>query len=152
MGEPGGEDVEEGGQGHEAEQGEVQPELLQLGDGHDAVGVQRPVAGQDHQVAHVSQRGEQERAQTLVQLEGEVRGAGDEAGEDHDVGEAVVDEAAEDAVRHAEHRQEVERGVDGVLATARQQPAGQQHGHQREGVEDEDFSVGLVLTVQVSIT
>lgn len=49
-----GEDVEECREGHQGTEGAMQHSLCQLSDGNDAIGVEAPVAQEDHQVPHVS--------------------------------------------------------------------------------------------------
>ena len=78
------------------------------------------MSGEDHEVTEVSQRGHGQRLDGLVQLEGVVGGAGDEAGDDDDVGEAVVDDATQEAVNQGKNGEEIQGSVDGVATSSGQ--------------------------------
>ena len=92
--------------------------ILDLSHSHNTIGVQAPVTSEDDQVPEVSQRADSQRLDGLVQLEGVVGGAGDEAGDDDDVGEAVVDDAAQQAVDQGEDGEEIQRCVDGIATSS----------------------------------
>ena len=94
--------------------------ILDLSDGHNTIGVQAPVTSEDDQVSEVSQRAHRQRLDGLVQLEGVVGGAGDEAGDDDDVGEAVVDDATQQAVDQGEDGEEIQGSVDGIATSSGQ--------------------------------
>ena len=140
--EPRGEDVEESWQRHQADQRVVDGHVLQLRHGNNSVGVQGPVTQQDDGVTEVAHRSLHQRFDGLVQLEGEVGSAGDQTGDDDDVGVAVVDHTAQHAVSEGEGREEIQSGVYGVTTSAREELAGEErsdddHEYQRESVEDE---------------
>ena len=94
--------------------------ILDLSHSHNTIGVQAPVTSEDDQVPEVSQRTDGQRLDGLVQLEGVVGGAGDEAGDDDDVGEAVVDDAAQQAVDQGEDGEEIQGSVDGIATSSGQ--------------------------------
>ena len=131
MGEPSRENVEQCGERNQADQGQVEVNVLELCDCHNAVSVEGPVARQDDEVPDVCERGDQQRPDGLVQLKGVVGGTGHQAGDDDNVGIAVVDNAAENPMNNGEGREKIESRVDCVTTSPRKKLAGE------EGSEDD---------------
>ena len=78
--------------------------------------MKQPVSHKDHKVPRVPDAPAEEGPGRLVELEGEVRGRGEHGEDKDDVWVRHVDEAARHGVGDGKRGQEVERGVDGVLA------------------------------------
>ena len=97
----------------------------------------------------VSERGDKQRLDGLVQFEGVVGGAGHKTSDDDHVGVAVVDDATEDPMDYGEGREEIQSRVDCVATSSWKKLAGQEgseddHQQEREGVEDENDRVEWV--------
>ena len=78
--------------------------------------MEQPVSHENHKVPRVADAPAEESPGRLIELEGEVRGRGEDGENEDDVGIRHVDEAARHGVCHGQRGQEVESGVDGVLA------------------------------------
>jgi len=115
--EPGSKNVEEGRKRDQSEEREVKRELPQLRDGQDTVGMQRPMTKQDGEVTRVCDGGEEQGAETLVQLEGKVRRTGDQGGEQGQVWVAVVHNAAQNTVDECNDGKKVEGSIDRIPTT-----------------------------------
>ena len=71
---------------------------------------------ENHKVPRVADAPAEESPGRLIELEGEVRGRGENGEDEDDVGVRHVDEAACHGVGDGQRGQEVESRVDGVLA------------------------------------
>lgn len=72
----------------------MERQLPQLGDGQDAIGVQCPMTKQDGKVARVCDGGDNQGAETLIELKGKVRRTGDQGRKQRKVWVAVVHHTA----------------------------------------------------------
>ena len=77
---------------------------------------------ENHKVPRVADAPAEEGPGRLVELEGKVRGRGENGEDEDDVGVRHVDEAARHGVGDGQRGQEVESSVDGVLATPLVEP------------------------------
>ena len=110
----------------------------------------------NHQVPEVCHRGSEQRLDALVQLEGIVSSTGDQAEDDDDVGEAVVDDTTQNTMNQCKYWKEIECCIDSIATSAREKLARQdwsedEHKNEREEVECEDNGVKWIHSFMCTV-